>query len=222
MTDIHAVQSSTALERAQVVQRTFSDTSSSSSQYHRLPKLSLPTFNGDILQWQTFWDSFESTIHLNVNLTDVQKFSYLKSQLESDAARTIDSFALTNANYARAVDLLKERYRQQHKITHATMQALLQIPASSNSLRHFYDKMETYIRGLESVGQYQDTYGSLLVPIVLDKLPGEIRKNLAREHGDSNWKLDDLRRAINRERFACRHLEATTTRYNTWRQQLYS
>ena len=46
---------------------------------------------------------------------------------------------------------------------------------------------------------YQDTYGSLLVPIVLDKLPGEIRKNLAHEHGDSNWKLDDLRRAINRE-----------------------
>lgn len=202
VTDIHAPQSSTALESTQVVQRTFSDTSSSSSQYHRLPKLSLPTFNGDILQWQTFWDSFESTIHLNVNLTDVQKFSYLKSQLESDAARTIDGFALTNANYARAVDLLKERYGQQHKITHATMQALLQMPAPSNSLhslRHFYDKMETYIRGLESVGQYQDTYGSLLVPIVLDKLPGEIRKSLAREHGDSNWKLDDLRRAINRE-----------------------
>ena len=51
---------------------------------------------------------------------------------------------------------------------------------------------------LETVGQYQDTYGSLLVPIVLEKLRGEIRKNLAREHGDSNWKLDS-RRAINRE-----------------------
>ena len=59
--------------------------------------------------------------------------------------------------------------------------------------------METYIRGFESVGQYQDTYGSLLVPIVLDKLPGEILRNLACEHGDSNWNLDDLRRAINRE-----------------------
>ena len=70
---------------------------------------------------------------------------------------------------------------------------------SLQSLRNFHDKMETYIRGLESVGQYQDTYGSLLVPIVLEKLPGEIRKNLAREHGDSNWKLDDLRRAFNRK-----------------------
>ncbi|XP_053402668.1 uncharacterized protein LOC128557990 [Mercenaria mercenaria] len=175
---------------------------SPNSQYHRLAKLSLPTFSGNILEWQTFWDSFESTIHYNVNLTDVQKFSYLKSQLEHTAARVIDGFAMTNANYTRAIDLLKERFGQQHKITHATMQTLLQLPAPSNtlySLRHFHDKMETYIRGLESLGLFQETYGSLLVPIIIDKLPDEMRKHIAREHGDNNWQLDELRRAINKE-----------------------
>ena len=82
------------------------------------------------------------------------------------------------------------------------MQALLQLPAPSNSLhslRHYYDKMEIYIRGLESVGQYQETYGSLLVPVVLDKMPAEVRRHLSRERGDSNWPLNELRRAINRE-----------------------
>ena len=49
-------------------------TSSVSSQNHRLPKLSLPKFNGDILEWQYFWDSFESTVHHNHTLTDIQKF----------------------------------------------------------------------------------------------------------------------------------------------------
>ena len=53
--------------------------SSHSTQYYRLPKISLPSFSGDILLWQFFWDSYESTIHSNVNLTDVQKFTYLKS-----------------------------------------------------------------------------------------------------------------------------------------------
>ncbi|KAH3728954.1 hypothetical protein DPMN_054917 [Dreissena polymorpha] len=50
--------------------QTLSDISyvSNTSQYHRLPKLSLPTFNGDILQWQTLWDSFETTVHLHTNL----------------------------------------------------------------------------------------------------------------------------------------------------------
>ena len=30
---------------------------------HKLPKLTLPEFNGEITQWQTFWDYFESAVH---------------------------------------------------------------------------------------------------------------------------------------------------------------
>ncbi|XP_045171011.2 uncharacterized protein LOC123533438 [Mercenaria mercenaria] len=172
------------------------------NQFYRLPKISLPTFNGDILTWQSFWDSYESTIHMNNNLTDVQKFSYLKSQLEGKAAQVIEGFAMTNVNYIRAVDLLKERFGQQHKIMHVAMQSLLKLPAPSNrvtSLRNFYDKMETFIRSLEAMGQCQESYGSLLVPVVLEKLPSEIRKQLARENVENNWRLEDLRASINRE-----------------------
>ncbi|KAH3784784.1 hypothetical protein DPMN_162855 [Dreissena polymorpha] len=43
----------------------------STSTSHILQTLTLPRFDGDILQWQSFWDSFESSIHCNVNLTDV-------------------------------------------------------------------------------------------------------------------------------------------------------
>ncbi|XP_071135358.1 uncharacterized protein [Mytilus edulis] len=172
---------------------------SASSQNHYLPKLTLPIFTGNILDWQTFWDSYECAIHLNPSLTDVQKFNYLKAQLQNEALRTIAGFALTNANYADAIILLKERFGQTHKITQAYMQALLEITPPRNnlvSLRHFYDQMETYVRGLESLGQSQDSYGTLLVPIILNKLPGEIKKNLAREHGTENWLLRDLRKSI--------------------------
>ena len=148
------------------------------------------------------WDSFESTVHTNINLTDVQKFSYLQSQLDGDAARTIEGFPLTNANYNRAVQLLQERFGQTHKITHAYMQSLTQLPpptSNIHSLRSFYDKMEAYIRGLESLGQAQDSFGSLLVPVLIGKLPADIRRQLAREHSDGNWLLQDLRVAIFRE-----------------------
>ena len=37
------------------------------------------------------------------------------------------------------------------------------------------------------------------MPVVLEKMAGEIRKQLARENGDNDWVLADLRRAINRE-----------------------
>jgi hypothetical protein len=68
----------------------------------------------------------------HANLTDIQRFSYLKNQLDGEALRTIEGFALTNSNYACAISLLKERFGQEHKIIHATMQALLGLPAPNN------------------------------------------------------------------------------------------
>ena len=37
----------------------------------RLPKLSLPTFSGDPLTWQAFWDSFFAAIHSNPSLSRI-------------------------------------------------------------------------------------------------------------------------------------------------------
>ena len=79
------------------------------------------------------------------------------------------------------------------------MQALLDITPpkySLISLRNYYDKIETYVRGLESIGQTTDHYGSLLVPIILKKLPGDVRKNIAREHGSTDLELDELRQGL--------------------------
>ena len=189
----HVEQLNTVVERTSIPL--------SNSFHHKLPKVSLPTFNGDLLAFQTFWDSFESSVHNNPSLSDVQKFTYLKSLLEEEAARTIDGFALTNANYQQALCLLKERYGQKQKITAAYMQTLLQLPTPAYNIRElrvFYDKLETNIRGLESLGELQDTYGNLLIPIILERLPSETRRHLARDHGTGSWTFPSLRKALNR------------------------
>ena len=43
------------------------------------------------------------------------------------------------------------------------------------------------------------SYGNLLLPVVLEKMSGEICRQIARENSVNNWELGDLRRAINRE-----------------------
>ncbi|XP_071179213.1 uncharacterized protein [Mytilus edulis] len=175
---------------------------SSKTNYHRLPKLDLPNFNGDILKWQTFWYCFESSIHYNDTLTPIQKFNYLKAQLEGSAAQTVEGFALTNGNYKTAVNLLRDRFGQHSKMVHDYMKALMNLPTPTNdafSLRSYGDKLESYVRGLKSLGQTPEMYGSLLVPAVLDKLPIDIRKNIAREHGRDNLILDNLRKSITKE-----------------------
>ena len=83
--------------------------------YHKLPTLELPSFSGDVILWQTFWESFESTVHTNPALTNIQKFNYLKSQLRDDAERCISGLSLTNSNYDQAIFLLKDRFGQQIK-----------------------------------------------------------------------------------------------------------
>ena len=43
------------------------------------------------------------------------------------------------------------------------------------------------------------SYSALLIPAILKKIPEEIRKNIAREHGSSNWSLSDLRKFLLKE-----------------------
>ncbi|CAI6354304.1 unnamed protein product [Macrosiphum euphorbiae] len=42
-----------------------------------LPKIELPKFNGDILSWSLFRDTFLSAVHENPDLSDIRRFQYL-------------------------------------------------------------------------------------------------------------------------------------------------
>ena len=64
----------------------------------RLPKLVLPKFSGDILEFETFWDQLQANID-DSDLPDISKFSYLRNLLEGDAAQTIQGLTLNAQNY---------------------------------------------------------------------------------------------------------------------------
>lgn len=48
-------------------------------------KIKLPQFSGDRVKWTSFWYSYKSAIHLNGDLSKVDKFNYLCSLLDSTA-----------------------------------------------------------------------------------------------------------------------------------------
>ena len=179
--------------------------SSTSSQRSRvkLPRLTIPPFSGDLLKWQTFIDGFEAAVNNDDTLDDVQKFQYLQSNLRGEAAKTIEGLSLTNENYSHAMELLTSRYGKKHRIINAYMTALWKLPSPNTtlpSLTNFYDSMESYIRGLKALGKDEDTFGDILIPIVLEKLPASIRRQITRDNkGDDDWSLGKLRDAIKRE-----------------------
>ena len=166
----------------------------------RLPKLELPTFSGDPLSWR--WDSFDAAVNNNPTLSPIYKFNYLKAQLQGDAAQAIAGLLLTEVNYSQSVTLLKQRFSQPEKLISAHTRALIELPGPTNelsSLQLFHDTTENHIRGLASLGVSKESYSTILVPIILGKLPVPIRRNLARDHNELRWTLDDLQAAVVKE-----------------------
>ena len=58
----------------------------------KLPKLQLKEFSGDPLEWRSFWDSFEASVHLSTKISDVDKMNYLKGFLRGDASRAMKDY----------------------------------------------------------------------------------------------------------------------------------
>ena len=119
----------------------------------KLPKLTLRHFNGDMTQWSTFWDSFESAVHKNKSLSNIDKFNYLRSVLERSAKEAIAGLTLTNANYTEAIEILMKRFGNKKQIIGKNMDALLSIesvtsPQNVRALRKLYVHLETHIGGL--------------------------------------------------------------------------
>ena len=69
----------------------------------RLPKLTIPTFSGDPLQWQPFWDCFEAAVDHNPSISSVQKLNHLRAQVQGSALRVISGLPLTNTSYQHSV-----------------------------------------------------------------------------------------------------------------------
>ena len=42
-----------------------------------LPKISVPTFDGDVLSWAVFWEQFQTAINDNKKLHEAQKLAYM-------------------------------------------------------------------------------------------------------------------------------------------------
>ena len=77
----------------------------------KLPKLHLPTFKGNILYWQEFWDVYKTAVHKQ-DIPNVTKFSYLKGALRKAAAISIHGISVTSDNYPVAIKILQDKWKE--------------------------------------------------------------------------------------------------------------
>ena len=68
--------------------------------------IEIAPFDGNVLEWQEFWDQFKAAIH-NGTFSSIDKMNYLKSKLMGEALNAISGYQLCNNNYEVVVDVLK-------------------------------------------------------------------------------------------------------------------
>jgi hypothetical protein len=167
----------------------------SSSANVKLPKLELPHFEGDATEWPQWWASFQATIG-DSDIPDVTKFSYLQTLLKGQAAGVIKGLPLSAKNYTVACELLKERYGRMELIIFSHIQALMKVEGEGRSslskLRNLLDNIQVHVRSLESLDITGNTYGMFLTPLILSRLPVDVRMQWAREGKGREGDLDFL------------------------------
>ncbi|KAL9977060.1 hypothetical protein ACROYT_G014424 [Oculina patagonica] len=119
-----------------------------------------------------------------------------KLTLQGSASRAIEGLPVTEENFESAVDILKKRFGKPQQLISAHMEELLKLNICTvdkpGQLRFLYDKISVNIRGLEALGVKSDQYGSLLIPIIMAKLPAEIRVQVARNTSRDVWEIESL------------------------------
>nr|XP_029729133.1 uncharacterized protein LOC115266740 [Aedes albopictus] len=151
----------------------------------KLPRMNLPVFSGNILDWPSFYDLFESAVHSNPSLQDSQRLYFLKTNLAGEAASLVSHLKIEDANYAPHAELdgaalakLKERYNKPLNIAAQHIQRFLSQPAmtlpSESGLRSLHDVSDEVVRALKAMGR--EDRDIWLLYILVEKLDPETKQ----------------------------------------------
>ena len=163
----------------------------------KVPKLVIYKFDGNVLHSMSFWDQFKAAIHSNVKLNNVDKFNYLIFCLKDELLYTICCLTLSLEDYARAVNILDERYGKKQILISSQMDVLVKLPRMTSmseipNLRKILNSLETSVRNLTELNVEMNSYGTFLTSIIFARIPNEMRIISSRKFKNDVWDLRNL------------------------------
>ncbi|XP_062538173.1 uncharacterized protein LOC134206469 [Armigeres subalbatus] len=140
----------------------------------KLPEIKLPSFSGKLHDWVPYRDSFRSLIHGNSLLSDVDRFTYLRSSLSGDALQEVSSIDLSAANYTVAWKALESRYENKKLIVKAHLDALFAVDSlkkeTYEGLNQLIGEFEKNLQMLEEIGEKPSDWSTILAYMVCTRL----------------------------------------------------
>ena len=190
--------------------RLFNNTPSSTSHHIRLPALKLPKFDGRYAEYKRFIRSFCSMVDDDDNIPVLDKFNYLLSCLSGQALAVVEPFQVSEDNYQKVLDRLKDRYDNEVLIFLDHITSLFNISKIVKSdpaaLRNIIDTVSALRGSLLSLGTETDILNSILIHIVLSKLDDDSKTSYnEKQNFDCFPSWDDCYKLLSRR---CQFLES--------------
>lgn len=139
----------------------------------RLPKIDIPIFSGDYLNWVSYRDMFISLVHNNQSLSNVQKYYFLKNSCRDTPLTIVNEYPASETSYDLAWTALSKRYHNKRKIADTVLRKLLSIPKSNGScesIKNLLDSTRNSLALLSSLGVDCSNWDPLLIHITVSKL----------------------------------------------------
>lgn len=139
-----------------------------------LPRLEIPFFEGNYQQWRTFYEIFMAVIHNDQSLSNIEKFSYLKSRLRGEPLKIIEGVSVCGDTYLSTLDLLIERYDNQYLLTNSHLKALFELSAVStnniSALRNLIIETKQHLRSIQSLKVPIENWDPIIIFMLTQKL----------------------------------------------------
>ncbi|KAJ8983758.1 hypothetical protein NQ317_017861 [Molorchus minor] len=119
-------------------------------------------------------DKFETLIHKNNSIGDIQKFYYLRASLDGMARQIIQSLEFSAVNYKIAWDTLCKRFDNKHLLIQNHLKGIFNIPVinqeTAEKLRKVVDTVNKHLRALENLEQPVEHWDTLIIFTLTNKL----------------------------------------------------
>ncbi|GFT51090.1 uncharacterized protein TNCV_4490631 [Trichonephila clavipes] len=165
----------------------------------KLPRIELPVFTSNYMDWISFRDLFLASVGDNSTLSDSQKLQYVKLSVKGETATLLQSIQITNDNYQKAWNSLTERYENEAEIINAVLNKLVSQPVlkqeSASGLRKLIDTTQQCIDTLQTLRQPVEYWDNLIIFLLREKLDSETLRVWTLEH---KKKKNSLSQSLNR------------------------
>ncbi|KHJ97293.1 hypothetical protein OESDEN_02732 [Oesophagostomum dentatum] len=158
----------------------------------RRPLLEVPSFSGNFREFNTFWSVFDSLIHADRDLTEVEKFLFLKQALKGKAAAAIRSLPFVGDKYHVAVDILKKHFDKSASMADIIIDEIERLPRAREdprSCRETFEAIYSRISHLEQTGTEMNV-DRIWRRIILSKFPEFVCRSVIQKENEARIPFD--------------------------------